>query len=86
MSVYLVIYTTEYDTIYRLVRNKKYSIGKYNSYGWYIVDLQILYCESFISMQHYSLILEQYYQRRISCRRKKEKILRILQILHDTFN
>lgn len=86
MIVYLVIYTTEDDTIYRLVRNKNYSIGGYNSYGWYIVDLQMLYHGSFITIKHYKLILEQNHQRRLACQRKKEKYLRILQILHDTFN
>ena len=86
MDVYLVIYTTETKTIYRLVSNRNYSIGKSNSYGWYIVDLQILYINKFIKIDTYKDIINIYRISQNSKKKKKKKLLRILELLHKTFN
>lgn len=85
MDVYLVIYTTTDKTVYRLVQNRNYFLGRINSYGWYIVDFQILYQERFITINSYKKILEEYNRKRICWLKRKQKVLRILQVLHDTF-
>lgn len=85
MNVYLVIYTTFDKTMYRLVKNRNYFLGETNSYGWYIVDVQILYEETFITIEHYKVLLEEYNKSRRKKQRFKQKMLRILQVLHETF-
>lgn len=85
MNIYLVIYTTFDKTMYRLVKNRNYFLGETNSYGWYIVDFQVLYQEKFITIKHYKTLIEEFNRKRILQMRRKRKILRVLQILHDTF-
>lgn len=87
MQTYLVIYSKETKIITRFVKlGRNIKIGDINSYHWHVIDVQIFYKISFITIEHYEEIRRQLYKQRIIKVKNREKITNFLDILHNIFN
>lgn len=80
LSIYLTIYeNNDGQLIYRYTKNKSYDIDDITSYGWKVLDVQVMYNNRFISLKQYKKICYNFKKKR----RTRNKVLRIIDIIFE---
>lgn len=85
--MYLVVYDCGNKLRYRLIKNHIITkIGDITSIGWRVIDIQVFVHDRFYTVENSLKILQRMSNKHLKKVRRRQKLIDLINLLHDTFS